>query len=202
MRRGREDFGNGEPVIGLPDVENARSAVPGQRRRGAPWLLGGAALLLGLMLYDARQSAIPDEAETGFVAPAVPAPPLVSSARAPATGLATERQASDCGGSPAALPITPPQPIGNIGTWVSPDDYPAVSLRANEEGVSAMRLGVDSSGRIATCEIVGPSGHPALDAAACGALQARGRYRPAHDARDCPMPYRLPQRVRWTIPRE
>jgi protein TonB len=84
--------------------------------------------------------------------------------------------------------------------WMTPDDYPLSSLRANEQGVSALSLGIDTRGRIAQCQVVGTSGHPALDTAACAALQARGQFRPAQDARGCPVPFRIGQRVRWQIP--
>ena len=131
-------------------------------------------------------------------APAIVAPPARAAAL-PKSAAAEQSRA--CGEGPrSGEPVTPARPIGDMGEWVSSDDYPGDALRLSKTGISSVGLSIDETGRIASCQLIASSGTPSLDVAACSALQARGRYQPARDAKGCPVPWHTQQRVRWQIP--
>ena len=71
-----------------------------------------------------------------------------------------------------------PQPIGSPGSWVTMADYPVSALRAHQEGVVEFALDIGAAGRPERCTIIGSSGTPALDEAACTVLMARAAFKP------------------------
>jgi len=90
-------------------------------------------------------------------------------------------------------------PLGNAGTWVTHEDYPAVELRAEIEGLVGLELALDATGRPTACSITETSGSSALDEAACAKLMERGRFRPATDASGEPVAGTFSTSIRWRI---
>ena len=101
--------------------------------------------------------------------------------------------------SSLATIATEATPATDMGTWITDSDYPALALRQNIEGITVIRMGVDTTGRIAECGIVVTSGSELLDKATCDRVVERGRYNPALDKDGKPVPYWSTQRVRWEI---
>jgi hypothetical protein len=119
----------------------------------------------------------------------------------PVTASAVSARESDCSNGEGSGKVTPPRPIGNPGTWIVSDDYPFWSLVSGQQGLSQTVMSVDSAGRVASCSIAASSGSWWLDGTACRTLVARARFEPGRDSRGCPIPFQVPQRVRWVIPR-
>jgi len=116
---------------------------------------------------------------------------------------------------PALIPVRPPPsppappPAGparraraNLSAYVSRDDYPAVAIRAEEQGVTRYALDIGADGRVARCTILGSSGSAALDRATCRIMTARARFAPALNAAGAPVPDRIAARMTWTLPDE
>ena len=107
-------------------------------------------------------------------------------------------------------PPAPPAPVinkaagakGNPAEWVSTDDYPPSSLRAQEEGTSAIAWDINAAGRVENCRTTQSSGSAALDRAACAAITRRGRYSPALDQAGNPIRSSSSRRVTWRIPQD
>jgi protein TonB len=110
--------------------------------------------------------------------------------------------------SPAVAPAPPAAPVinkaagakGNPAEWVSTDDYPPSSLRAQEEGTSAIAWDINAAGRVENCRVTQSSGSSALDRAACAAITRRGRYSPALDQSGNPIRSTSSRRVTWRMP--
>lgn len=96
----------------------------------------------------------------------------------------------------------PATPRGNPNAWITNDDYPSSALRDGAEGMTSVRLTIDTSGRVDSCEVTSPSGNAALDQAACRNLQRRGRFSPALDQSGQPTVGSYSRRVIWNIPEE
>lgn len=92
------------------------------------------------------------------------------------------------------------RPLGDIGTWVTIDDYPAEALQAGQEGTVSFRLTIDRSGSVAQCAITQGSGFPALDDRTCALLTERARFTPARNAAGAPAEGVYSSRVRWLLP--
>jgi periplasmic protein TonB len=114
--------------------------------------------------------------------------------------------------APPAPPAPPPPPApvvnkaagpkGNPASWITNDDYPQSSLRAEEEGTTAITWDINAQGRVENCRVTSSSGHPALDRAACAALTRRARYSPALDQSGNPIRSSQSRRVTWRIPQD
>lgn len=110
--------------------------------------------------------------------------------------------------APPAPPAPPPPPVvnkaagpkGNPADWVSQDDYPPSSIRAEEQGTSAIAWTINTAGRVENCRVTGSSGSAALDRAACAAITRRGRYSPALDQAGNPIATTQSRRVVWRLP--
>jgi len=94
---------------------------------------------------------------------------------------------------------TPAQAIGRQG-WLSSDDYPAAALRNEEQGTVAVWLDIGTDGRVTGCTISSSSGSPSLDAATCRIFRSRGRFRPARNPAEEPVPGAVRERIRWILP--
>jgi TonB family protein len=94
----------------------------------------------------------------------------------------------------------PERTRANLASYFSDDDYPAVALRAEEEGTVSFRLTIDADGRVADCQVTASSGSAALDSATCRILRSRARYSPARDARGRPTIGSDAARVTWRLP--
>jgi periplasmic protein TonB len=101
---------------------------------------------------------------------------------------------------PSMTRSRPAKPRSNPGLWVSTMDYPARSLRMEEEGTTAFRLEVGVDGRVVGCVINGSSGSAALDLATCSNITRRARFEPALDSDGNPALGYYSNRVRWQIP--
>jgi TonB family protein len=91
-------------------------------------------------------------------------------------------------------------PKGNPGSWVTTNDYPAMALREEMQGVSGFMLTVSPSGLVTDCRITASSGSPQLDQATCANVIRRARFDPALDAKRKPIVGYYSNRVRWQIP--
>jgi len=69
-------------------------------------------------------------------------------------------------------------PGADAGHRNAPPEYPPDSRRRGEEGVVRLVLTISAEGHVEQAEILGSSGHPALDRAAVSAAR-RWRFRPA-----------------------
>src|SRR6476659_11058363 len=72
----------------------------------------------------------------------------------------------------AATPLTP-QP------WFEFKDYPMDAFEKSWEGLTRFQLLIAPDGKIASCSIVGSSGHPSLDEKTCYLATKRAKFRPA-----------------------
>ncbi|MGK6321545.1 energy transducer TonB [Sphingomonas sp. DT-51] len=110
-----------------------------------------------------------------------------------------------------AVEITaPPAPVnkavgvrarGDRTQWISTDDYPPSSIRAGEQGVVAIAVQVDATGKVSGCSVTASSGYGALDQATCRLYQRRGRFTAALDAAGTPTAATFTDRVHWVLPR-
>ena len=89
---------------------------------------------------------------------------------------------------------------GDPSQWVTTDDYPPSSLRAEEEGTTGIAWDINAQGRVENCRVTSSSGSAALDRAACAAITRRGRYQPALDQSGNPIRSSSSRRVTWKIP--
>ncbi|MFN3591818.1 MAG: energy transducer TonB [Thermaurantiacus sp.] len=108
--------------------------------------------------------------------------------------------------APPAPPAPPPEPK-RVVTQAAPiartfevreDDYPAASLRAEEQGVTQVRVVVGTDGRVRSCEVTRSSGHSRLDTRACEIAQRRWRFRPATEDGQ-PVESTTTRSYRWQI---
>ncbi len=85
-------------------------------------------------------------------------------------------------------------------TWITADDYPAAALKADAEGVVAVKWDISILGRAENCAVTASSGSPDLDEATCRLIVERARYTPALDRKGRPARAAAARRVRWQIP--
>ena len=95
-----------------------------------------------------------------------------------------------------------PKPVGNVGNWVTANDYPARALAMEEAGTTAFRLEVSATGSVTSCTITQSSRHPDLDVATCKALTRRAKFEPAVDYQGRAVASMYSKKVRWQIPVE
>jgi TonB family protein len=81
--------------------------------------------------------------------------------------------------------------------WITTKDYPAGALKQGRVGTTTMIWAVGLDGRVHDCRIIESSGTSDLDAAACHALEERGRYTPAIGTDGKPMVSHITRVVRW-----
>ena len=91
---------------------------------------------------------------------------------------------------------------GNLISLFTTDDYPASSLRNEEQGSATARMTIGTDGRVSDCQIVASSGFPALDAATCNILRRRAKFTPAKDNAGNPITDTFSQRIKWVVPAE
>jgi TonB family protein len=112
-----------------------------------------------------------------FIPP--PRPPVVGDPSLNVPGLDTApRTASNISaGSPLAERFTPLEPANNHAVTVN--DYPADSIRMQEQGTIGLVLIVNETGDVSECVVWSSSGFPRLDAAARAMVVNRWKYKPA-----------------------
>lgn len=91
------------------------------------------------------------------------------------TSMTTRPAAPGGGGVPQRYTGTPLTAIA-AGSWVTPDDYPAAALRAEEAGKVRFRLEVSGSGVPTNCAVIASSGSVSLDETTCSLLLKRARF--------------------------
>jgi len=101
---------------------------------------------------------------------------------------------------PKAAPVAS-SAKGDPTAWVSVDDYPPSSLRAQEEGTATVRYTVNAGGRIENCTVIRSSGSSVLDRATCAALTRRGRYSPALGTDGSPTASEHEFSYAWALPK-
>lgn len=93
-----------------------------------------------------------------------------------------------------------PVPRGSKSGWMANVDYPSEALRAGEQGAVTVKLAVDTSGGVSSCDVVKSSGSASLDAETCRAVRRRARYTPATDERGQAVASVDQHTVRWALP--
>jgi protein TonB len=93
----------------------------------------------------------------------------------------------------------PRRAAGAFERYITPDDYPAASIRNREQGRVTYRVEASAEGRIAGCSIVRSSGSAALDAATCAILLRRARVQPALDASGKPVADSIQGHIEWRL---
>jgi periplasmic protein TonB len=118
-------------------------------------------------------------------------------AEAPATTTITTTTEQPRPAAPAPSMATPPK--GSNQNRVSRSDYPPVSLRLNEMGVTIVTVQIDATGTVVSAELAKSSGHSRLDEKALLIVRSRFRYTPAKDAAGNPIPATIRQGVKWDL---
>ena len=109
-------------------------------------------------------------------------------------------------GLPRIAPPAPPpaelgvRPASSPAGWVTQDDYPAVALRNNWQGIVHFTLDVGDDGRVTGCTIRRSSGWPVLDSTSCALLKKRATFRPAAGVSALPEGAQYSSRIRWQFP--
>jgi periplasmic protein TonB len=102
-----------------------------------------------------------------------------------------------------AVPKRPnPIPRGNVGSWVTSDDYPSRDLQQEHQGSVSVRLTVGPTGRVSDCSVTSSSGFPGLDSATCSKIKSRAKFDPALDGDGNPTSGSYSKSVRWVVPKE
>jgi protein TonB len=99
--------------------------------------------------------------------------------------------------TPTPSMATPPR--GSNQNRVTRNDYPPVSLRLNETGVTIVKVQIDATGAVVSVELAKSSGHSRLDEKALQIVKSRFRYSPAKDASGNPIPATINQGVKWEL---
>lgn len=112
-----------------------------------------------------------DLGETNLDTPLPPMPPIPSfiAADEPAvTAIATNVEGTGTGSGAGASVAPPPAPVRTRPVLLqqSPPDYPRSSIRANEQGNSAISVCIDARGRVSSATLASTSGYATLDNAA------------------------------------
>jgi protein TonB len=99
-------------------------------------------------------------------------------------------------------PAVPAAPRGDPGSWVTPEDYPSGPLHEGAQGTTGFRVTIDTSGKVASCEITSSSGNDQLDKATCQYVTRRARFTPAKDTDNKPVAGSYASRVKWVVPKD
>jgi TonB family protein len=91
-------------------------------------------------------------------------------------------------------------PKGNPGDWITPSDYPAVSVRKEEEGVVRFRLMVDATGNPTACHVTDSTESEAFEDVVCLALLQRAKFEPALDGHGKPAASYWSNTARFQVP--
>lgn len=71
---------------------------------------------------------------------------------------------------------------GDVRSIFTSDDYPFVAVVGMEQGTSQFLLFIDTTGKVAACHVLRPSGIAVLDATGCMVIKQRAKFTPARDA--------------------
>ena len=123
---------------------------------------------------------------------------LVVSLRGPVRRMLAEAWAPSSGPRQiAAVPPDTAKPIGDPGSWITPQNRPFAALARGEHGTVRVTLAVSPSGQASGCQVAQSSGYDSLDNGTCLALMGAARFEPARAGE----PGSRPGEVRrWTSP--
>jgi len=94
----------------------------------------------------------------------------------------------------------PARPTVQLYELVTDADYPIAAMRYEQEGRTAVVLGIGETGRVTDCRVTESSGHSALDAATCSLLVRRARFTPARDAKGNAIRGSFATAIKWVLP--
>jgi len=146
---------------------------------------------------SALAGAVPGYAQSAAPEPQPPLQPLVAPLPPPVP--LPEVPEPDLAGPFA--PGLRPRPLAPE-SWITAGDYPLSALREGRQGKTGVRLSIAATGRLDSCEVIGPSGHADLDAATCPTLIRRARFQPATDAQGKLIAAVYTVRIGWALPEE
>ena len=97
---------------------------------------------------------------------------------------------------------SPPQMAGYYYQDYRPkiEDFPQQAIADWVEGNVELALHISPKGELADCKIVKSSENQALDAASCGYVASKAKFRPAKDANGDFTDGRITTGVAWTLP--
>ncbi len=95
---------------------------------------------------------------------------------------------------------TSPSPANDTSRWATTNDYPSISLKREEQGISRFRVVVGTDGTVKSCEITTSSGSPQLDAATCNLVTRRAKFEPATNDAGERIVGTYSNAVRWQLP--
>lgn len=81
----------------------------------------------------------------------------------------------------------------------SSDDYPPAAVLMHHEGTTAVRLSIDTDGKVADCVVEESSGSSLLDRKTCSIFRTRARFTAARDRQGKPVPDTYRERITWRI---
>ena len=94
----------------------------------------------------------------------------------------------------------PAKPERDIRQAFSSDDYPQEAFAKRREGQSQYAVMVDTTGKIAGCDLVRASGNPSLDFMGCQVIMKRVKFSAAKDSRGRPVrEIVITPPVRWVL---
>ncbi|MGN6820343.1 MAG: energy transducer TonB [Sphingomonas sp.] len=96
-------------------------------------------------------------------------------------------------------PVPTAKPIGNPGTWIPQDGYPAPARATGEQGRVSFTLSVDETGRVSDCKVTKSSESPLLDETTCNYMTANGRFEVARDKKNKPIPSKWSSSMLWKL---
>jgi TonB family protein len=77
--------------------------------------------------------------------------------------------------------------MGDVREAFTSEDYPDEAMQRNQEGSAQFMLFIDEKGAVAACQILKPSGAPALDGMGCQVIRQRAKFKPALDTSGKPV---------------
>jgi TonB family protein len=77
--------------------------------------------------------------------------------------------------------------VGDVRSVFSSSDYPDEALTREQQGKAQFLLLIDETGKVAGCDVVSPSGIPALDGMGCQVIRERAKFKPALDQQGKPI---------------
>ena len=96
-------------------------------------------------------------------------------------------------------PIPIAKPIGNPGSWIPADAYPAPARATGEEGRVSFTLSIDDTGRVTDCKVTKSSESPLLDETTCNFMSTNGRFEVARDKKNKPTPSKWSSSMMWKL---
>lgn len=146
-----------------------------------------------------KQPAVTPPYSSPVVGPLKPVEPILIDLPTPAPSPVATFQPPKPIPTPVALG-RPAMPRGDPANWVSTSDYPSRDLREGNQGRVGFALALGLDGRVTSCRVTAPSGHPGLDEATCNLVAHRARFTPALGSDGRPSAGSYSGTIRWVIP--